>query len=322
MNAEITQTGLPGANLAVLYNGRIAYTKAFGLASVGVNAGTSTKYPIASVSKTITGVLAMKMVAAGDLGLNTTIDNYIGGYNGTAITIRHLLCHQSGIGHYPDCGSGYNGTFNASLSNLTVLGCSRCMTPPGSGTIYSTFGTTLLGCIVDVVGRSVYNKGYITLYNEWIRDVAGLTNLTAESGNSISGIAQGYTSGGVPNFGTWNDIGWRLPAGGFVSTAHDLADYGAGVMNYSFLDSATSNNTMWVLQNTTGTPTNNCGSSLSGRYGFGLRRDGFGQRPAHLSQRVEQPRLFLFLVSLSAQKSRHRFAHQPRRPGPVLCRML
>lgn len=270
INAEMLVNGLPGVNVGLVYNGRVAYTKAFGLASVGVNATTSTKYPIASVSKTITAMMAMRMIADGDLGLNTTIDNYVPFYSGTNITIRHLLCHQSGIGHYADCGSGYNGTFNAISSQFVLQTCSRCMTPPGSGTIYSTFGTTLLGCIIDVVGQSVYNKGYIALYNERIKNVAGLTNLTAESGNSIPGLAQGYNSDGDPVFGSWNDMGWKLPAGGFVSTAHDLAAFGAGVMNYSFLNSTISNNTMWVKQTTSGNPVNMCQSSLSSPYGLGF----------------------------------------------------
>lgn len=276
VNAEITQSGLPGLNLAINYNGRIAYTKAYGLSGVGVNATTSTKYPIASVSKTITGMIAMRMVANGDLALNTTIDNYISGYNGTNITIRHLLSHQSGIGHYEDCPNGYNGTFTGFSSQLIVMGCTRCMTPPGSGTIYTTYGTTLLGVIIDAVGMNVYNKGYIALYNEWIRNAAGLTNLTAESGNLIPGIAQGYNSSGNSESGTWNDMGWKLPAGGFVSTAHDLAGFGAGVMNYTFLDSILSNNTMWQRQTTSGTPTNNCGSSLSGAFGLAFQVSGSG----------------------------------------------
>lgn len=276
INAEMIASGLPGVNVGLVYNGRVAYTKAYGLAGVGTNATTSTKYPIASVSKTITAMMAMRMIADGDLGLNTAIENYVPFYSGTNITIRHLLCHQSGIGHYNDCGSGYDGVFNAISSQLVVQTCSRCMSPPGSGTIYSTFGTTLLGCIIDVVGQSVYNKGYIALYNERIKNVAGLTNLTAESGNNIPGLAQGYDENGVPVFGNWNDIGWKLPAGGFVSTAHDLAAFGAGVMNYTFLNSTMSNNTMWVKQTTSGTPVNMCQDALSNQFGLGFFVSGSG----------------------------------------------
>ena len=276
ITSEMSQSGLPGVSIGLIYNGRIAYTKAYGLSSPGTNATTSSKYPIASVSKTITGIMAMRMVANGDLALNTTIDNYIGGYNGTAITIRHLLSHQSGIGHYDNCPGGYNGQFTAFSSQLIVMGCSQCMTPPGSGTIYTTFGTTLLGVIIDVVGRSVYNKGYIQLYNEWIRDAAGLTNLTAEyTSSNISNLAWGYSSATATTVPAWSDLGWRLPAGGFVGTAHDLAGYGVGVMNYTFLNS-TSSAQMWTVQTTSGTPTNNCATNLRSAFGLAFFVGGSG----------------------------------------------
>ncbi|MEO7309660.1 MAG: serine hydrolase domain-containing protein [Chitinophagaceae bacterium] len=271
--AEMSQSNLPGVNIAVIYNGRVAYTKAYGLASPGNNATTSTKYPIASISKTITGVLAMKLVENHDLALNDLVRNYVAGYTGSTITIRHLLCHQSGIGHYDDCPGGYNGAFNAISSLGVVNGCSRCMTPPGSGTIYSTFGSILLGVIIDKVGKDVYNKSYTQLYNDWIKAPGGLTNLTAEHDNAITNLATGYSENGGAISGYWNDIGWKLPAGGFVSTAHDLAKFGVGVMNYTFINSTTSD-TMWKKQSTTGTPTNNCATALENPYALAFASSG------------------------------------------------
>jgi CubicO group peptidase (beta-lactamase class C family) len=273
VTAEMNQSGIHGISIGVIYNGRVAYTRGYGTSLPGINITTATKFPIASISKTITGVMAMRMVDNGDLALNTTIDNYVPGYNNTTITIRHLLSHQSGIGHYDNCPGGYNGQFNAGTSLITVLGCSRCMSPPGSGTIYTTYGSTLLGVIIDIVGRDKYNKSYIQLYNEWIRDAAGLTNLTAEYNNSVSGLATGYDENGNVQFGNWSDIGWKLPAGGFISTAHDLADYGVGVMNYSFINSTRSSQ-MWTVQTTSGSPTNNCADGLDSPYGLAFAVSG------------------------------------------------
>jgi CubicO group peptidase (beta-lactamase class C family) len=271
INAEISQSNLPGVSVGIIYNGRVAYTKAYGLAAPGVNATVSTKYPIASISKTITGILAMRMVQNGDFALDDRISDYVAGFSG--ITFRHLLSHQSGIGHYDNCGGGYSGSFNAANSILTVLGCTKCMTPPGSGTLYTTFGSTLLGAIIDIVGQTNYNKSYIQLYNDWIKTPGGLNDLTAEHDNLISGIAVGYSSANVAQTGYWNDIGWKLPAGGFVSTAHDLAEYGAGVMNYTFINSSRSSQ-MWTEQSTSGTPVNNCNDPLSSNYGLAFRVGG------------------------------------------------
>jgi CubicO group peptidase (beta-lactamase class C family) len=285
---EMTQSNLPGVSVGIIYNGRVAFTKAYGLAAPGVNATVSTKYPIASVSKTITGIMAMKMVENGDIALGDPISDYVGGYNGSGITIRHLLCHQSGIGHYNNCGGGYEGAFNADYSQLVVLGCSRCMSPPGSGTIYTTFGITLLGAIIDKVGRQNYNKGYVQLYNDWIKTPGGLNDLTAEHDNLVNNIAIGYSQSGTAQTGYWNDIGWKLPAGGFIGTAHDLAEYGVGVMNHTFI-SSTSSSSMWQIQNTSGSPTNQCSDNLSSAFGlaFGVSGSGNNLRISHSGENTD-----------------------------------
>lgn len=279
---QISQSNLPGVSVGIIYNGRIAYTKAYGLSAPGVNATTSTKYPIASVSKTITGIMAMKMIENNDIGLDDLIRDYVSGYYSSGITIRHLLSHQSGIGHYNNCPGGYSGAFSASASLDVVHGCSICMGPPGSGTLYSTFGTTLLGVIINNVGLVKYGKTYTQLYNEWIRDAAGLTNLTAEFNNLINNIAVGYSQNGVPLTGYWDDIGWKLPAGGFVATAHDLAGFGVGVMNHTFI-SSTSSNQMWQKQTTTGNPINVCNDPLANNYGlaFSVKYSGDSLRIFH-----------------------------------------
>lgn len=288
ITAEMAQSSLPGVSVGIIYNGRVVFTKAYGLAGPGVNATVNTKYPIASVSKTVTAIMAMKMVQNNDIALNDLISDYVGGYNGSGITIRHLLSHQSGIGHYSDCSNGYDGVFNGFSSQLVVLSCSRCMSPPGSGTMYTTFGTTLLGSIIEVVGQDVYSKGFIELYNDWIRTPGGLTNMTAEHDNLINGIAVGYSSGGTAQTGYWNDIGWKLPAGGFVSTAHDLAEYGMGVMNHTFVTSATST-TMWQAQTVSGGATNNCADDLGNPFGLGFGVSGSGEdlRISHSGENVD-----------------------------------
>ncbi len=141
--------------------------------------------------------------------------------------------------------------------------------------MYTTFGTTLLGVIINNIGLTHYGKTYIQLYNEWIRDVAGLTNLTAEYNNLINGIAVGYSPSNVPETGYWDDIGWKLPAGGFVATAHDLAAYGAGVINHTFINTGTSI-TMWQTQTTSGTPVNFCTESLTSNFGLAFQVGGSG----------------------------------------------
>ena len=266
VSAEYTANSLKGISVAVVYGGQIAYANAFGDKN---NAGDpftiNTKSLLASISKTITGVLAMKLVENNDINLGDPISDYVPGYNNSGITIRHLLSHQSGIAHYSDCPNGYNGPFNASSSSLVVLGCSLCVSPPGAATLYTSFGTTLLGVIINNVGLDVYDMDYEELYYAWIHNPGGLGTLEPEYNNLDPFLAQGSA-----NSGYWSDIGWRLPAGGFKSDIIDLANYTRGLLNNTFITQATFN-TMKILQTTTGTPDWECSSASSSDYGLAFR---------------------------------------------------
>ena len=66
--------------------------------------------------------------------------------------------------------------------------------------------------------------------------------------NSDPAIAAGFTESGVHIGGYFNDLGWRLPAGGFISNVVDLAKYAIGVMDNTFVNSITTND-MFTDQN-------------------------------------------------------------------------
>jgi CubicO group peptidase (beta-lactamase class C family) len=281
IQAIFNGNNLTGLSVGILYGGEVVYTNAWGTAKPGTPFTVGTKSLLASVSKTITGMMAMKMVENGVLGLDVTINNYISGYNGTSITIRHLLSHQSGIAHYGNCPPGYNGAFNAAQSLSVVQGCMMCMLPPGSGNLYTTFGTTLLGVIIQNVGLLIYGKSYTQLYADWILNPAGLFNLTAEFDNSDPVLAAPYSAGGVWQPGFWSDIGWKLPAGGFISDITDLAKYSRGIMRNTFITQNTFTQ-MQQVQSTTGSPVFLCDQSTSGvGLGFFINSSGDDLRINH-----------------------------------------
>lgn len=260
---EFTSHSLKGISVAVVYGGNIAYANAFGNKNDAGDPFTiHTKSLLASVSKTITGVLAMRLIQNGDIGIDDPIDQYLPDYTNSGITIRHLLDHQSGISHYSDCPGGYNGYFNADDSYDVVHGCSICNSPPGSATLYSTFGNTLLGVIIDYVGQDVYGKGYEELYDEWMHDPGGLNTLEPAFDNFDPDLAEGSE-----DFGYWNDIGWKLPAGGFISDIVDLANYTRGLLNNVFI-TRTTFDMMMVEQIPSGVPNHTCGDT--GGPNFGL----------------------------------------------------
>lgn len=275
INSRFNSYNLKGLAVGIIYGGEIVYTNAWGNATSILPFTTNTKTVIASVSKTVTALMAMRMVQDGDIALDDPITDYIPFAGGNNITIRHLLSHQSGIGHYDNCGGGYTGQFNWASSIVTVSGCSRCVNPPGSARLYTTFGTTLLGSLIERVGLDVYGRNYRELYSDWIRNPAGLTNMTAEYDDSEPLLANGYTQGGTVMDRGWSDIGWRLPAGGFVSNITDLADYGRGILRNTFV-SATTAGQMRIVQPVSGSASVSCGSTTGANWGLGFIIDGSG----------------------------------------------
>ncbi|MCC6290085.1 MAG: beta-lactamase family protein [Chitinophagaceae bacterium] len=271
---RFSDSALTGLSVGIIYGGQLVYANAWGKKNDnGDDFTIHTKSLLASVSKTITGIMAMRMIDSGAIGLDVTIDNYIDGYDGTGITIRHLLSHQSGIGHYMQCPGGYDGQFDWESSVEVVQGCSICITP-GSATVYSTFGTTLLGSIIEKRGLEVYNRNFRQLYNSWIRNPGGLSALTPAFDDSDPALARGYDNNGNITSDDWDDIGWKLPAGGFISDIVSLADYGRGILWNTFI-SREALAQMSQMQTTSGTVNQTCGS-ITTPYGLAFRVNGTG----------------------------------------------
>lgn len=274
--SQFSSNQLTGLSVGIIYGGELVFAKGYGVRNDDVDPFTPyTKSLLASISKTITGVLAMKLVENGDIALDDPIEDYVEGYAGMGITVRHLLAHQSGIDHYNTCPSGYSGSFSPGASNALVQDCSRCMIPSGSATLYTTQGSTLLGVLIHNVGVENYSKTFIQLYNDWIKTPANIVTLVPAYDNSDPALAEGFEEDGDHIGGYFNDIGWKLPAGGFISNVEDLARFAIGVMDNTFLNSTTTA-TMFTDQTEAGNSTFLCNGPDGNNFGLSFRVSGSG----------------------------------------------
>jgi CubicO group peptidase (beta-lactamase class C family) len=91
----------PGCALAIVRDGRIVYSRGYGMADLdhGVTIGPGTVFNIASVSKQFTVFLIMMLVQAGLLDLDDDVRRHVPELPdfGKTITIRHLIHHTSGL---------------------------------------------------------------------------------------------------------------------------------------------------------------------------------------------------------------------------------
>lgn len=98
---EWNQPGMPGGSVGVMQDGRIIYSKAFGLASLdfGVPNTPNTLFNIASVSKQFTAMAIVRMSEKGLLSLDDDVRKYLPEIPdfGQKINFRHLIHHTSGL---------------------------------------------------------------------------------------------------------------------------------------------------------------------------------------------------------------------------------
>jgi CubicO group peptidase (beta-lactamase class C family) len=102
--AELQKQHIPGMTVAVALNGRIVYSKGFGIASLenDAPANAETLIRTGSLAKPITAAAALALVDAGKLDLDAPIQKYCPAFPNKRwkITTRELLTHTSGIRHY------------------------------------------------------------------------------------------------------------------------------------------------------------------------------------------------------------------------------
>ncbi|MFI7411842.1 amino acid adenylation domain-containing protein [Streptomyces sp. NPDC049627] len=96
---------VPGAAVALLRDGRLVGVQAYGVRSAesGLPVTLRTRFQAGSISKQVTAFAALRLVARGELGLDTDLDRYLSGRRaprtatGASVTLRHLLSNTAGF---------------------------------------------------------------------------------------------------------------------------------------------------------------------------------------------------------------------------------
>src|SRR5690348_16805530 len=94
----LSDTGVPSAEIAIVRNGQLVLSKAYGKANEGLPARPDLPYQIASNSKQFTAMAILLLRDEGKLSLDDHVSKYLPGITeGDKITIRQLLAHESGL---------------------------------------------------------------------------------------------------------------------------------------------------------------------------------------------------------------------------------
>lgn len=203
---------------------RIVLRTAIGLADrASKRAFTSTdRIPLCSVTKQLTATLIMQEVGAGRLSLDAPVATWLPWFRRdarSAITVRHLLQHTSGLPDPDEIPSFWN-IADSSVTSPTALFTRFADIPlrtePGRTFAYNNFDYMVLGLLLESVAGLPYEQ----LVAERLAKPAGLVHVAMAPARLKAGMLPvGYdTNIVVPN----QQLRTYGAAGGLLGTVDDL----------------------------------------------------------------------------------------------------
>ena len=239
----------PGLSVIVLKNGETVFVGTYGLANLETRTviTPNTDFRLASFTKQFTAMCIMLLVHDGKLSYDDTLTKIFPDFPacGSAITVRMLLTHTSGLKDYEDIYSaqfpGADDRKIPQINDVQILAMMKQQTstdfPPGSRWRYSNSGYAMLAMIVEKVS----GKSFGSFLHERIFVPLGMKNTVAyEKGkNEVPNRAFGYTN---------KDSRWIaadqsstsavLGDGGIYSNVEDLAKWDRALREHTLLSAA------------------------------------------------------------------------------------
>jgi D-alanyl-D-alanine carboxypeptidase len=233
-------------NVLVQWRGREVLFDSVGLANeeLGVPHQRTTRFKVHSTTKPLTAAAVLLLVGDGKLDLDRPISVVLPGLPPawSAITLRHLLQHTSGIP--PEVEKVWLEAWEQvdSDNELDVLAAAvpkfadRLASRPGETWAYSNMGYVLVTCIVarqagmpftDFVHDRIFVPAGM---RDSVFDAQARVKHDVYSGNAVvPRLASGYNGKPQQLETTFSRMYMERGAGGLITTADDLARFAAAV---------------------------------------------------------------------------------------------
>lgn len=238
VQGEMASRRIPGLQLAIVKNGEIIFTGAYGQSDLETAKPVTerTVFGVNSISKAFTGVAAMQLVEAGKLDLDASVTQYLEGLPASwkAITVRQVLTHTSGLPEIIDDNTRLidGASPDAAWAKVQELPLRYA---PGTQYVYNQTGYALMGKIIEKLS----GKPFVDFVREGQFNAAGMEQARfGHTADTVPELASLYTyltlkMEGMRAVGversetpmarheTWP--AYMHPTGGVQTTARDLA---------------------------------------------------------------------------------------------------
>jgi serine beta-lactamase-like protein LACTB, mitochondrial len=257
----------PGLSLTVATRGKIVWSVSCGFADLTSHrlVTARTRFRIGSVSKPLTATALAHYAETGRVDLDAPIDRYLDfPSHGGAITLRRLAGHLAGIRHYETRAEAVNRRHFARVSDtLALFANDPLVAEPGTHFSYSSYGYDVIGAALErLAGRD-----FAKLMRETVLAPAAMRETTlASAPRAVRATFYELKDGGGVRVAPVIDLTDRGPAGGFLSTADDLARFGLALIEGDLVSMRTRDGMFRSGRTSTGEET-----------GYGL---GFEVRPS------------------------------------------
>ncbi len=238
----LTATGVPSASIAVVKDGKVAYTHAYGLARISppLEAAPPMRYSIGSISKQFTAAAMLMLQQEGKLSLDDPVSKYVPDLTrGNQVTLRMLLAHTSGYQDYWPQDYVMPPMLKSVTANEILDGWAKKPLDfdPGTKWQYSNTNYVIAGVVIEKVSgmplmsflqarvfkpldmKSVYNSDEARLTS---------TDATGYYRHALGPLRPAPKEG----------RGWMYAAGELAMPASELALWDISLMNRSLLSAA------------------------------------------------------------------------------------
>src|SRR5215467_1741653 len=250
----MSANSVPGLSAAVVLDGKPRWSQGFGMADLEnySPATSSTLFRLGSISKPISATAVLQLWERGKLDLDAPAQKYCPEFpqKEWPITTRELLGHLGGIRHYSPDGKGdvpedSARHFSSMQVALQLFASDPLVAQPGTKFNYSTYGYTLIGCVFE----GAASEKFTDYLRKNVFEPAGMDQTREDDFFAVVPHRSRWYhqgKGGIVRNAGVLDSSYKIPGGGIISSADDMAQFESAILADRLLKRST-RDLMWTV---------------------------------------------------------------------------